>query len=524
MATTLSRCTESLVLCCSLTVVIGCAEFTHLTTTRTSQQDTSAVYFIDAKQRAILTSVDRTKALGSGGGKPWKTWCAEPSPDALSALATSQGLAVKKDTIEVALNNALAESAASIGLRTQSIQLMRDAMYRLCEARISGYIDDLAFETMHRRFQSSMVAILAIEQLTSTVRAPTVVLSSESKSGSADRVAEYTEKAAAQKNRWDGLTTTRVAEETKLEALQDDENKAKAAAAENPQNEALKKTASDAESARTEQIGVVATAKKNESDAKLAYEAMEAARVAALSGGGTAKASGDFENLQRPVLGDAAAASVSTAVKEIVEQTLDLQFTRELCTTILLAAARDQLGPRDEFRGDSGWTIALNDLYIVAAEKHKAAADANEKLEAQKTERDEATAKDRQNLDTLVSASEDALRTAKEDEQKAVAALVRDGPLGRRAASTLEAMSVSYECVAYLKQSVRSFERSAASNFALNDARTKLLTEIGTMVSENRDAFANTASLKALAAIIKNSGDTAPPRHNNGPLMSLAPK
>ncbi len=100
--------------------------------------------------------------------------CAEPSPDALQATAAAlagSGSA-SRDDIQAALqlSGSTAESAASFGLRTQSIQLLRDSYYRLCEAFLSDGIDSIAFDVMQRRFQNHIIAILAVEQLTGVVR------------------------------------------------------------------------------------------------------------------------------------------------------------------------------------------------------------------------------------------------------------------------------------------------------------------------------------------------------------------
>ena len=88
---------------------------------------------VDASQRAIFT-VNKTYSRTSGVTKSWTAFCAEPSPDALVAYATSFG--VSAEVANKALNVAASQvqAAASIGLRTQTIQLLRDGMYRLCES------------------------------------------------------------------------------------------------------------------------------------------------------------------------------------------------------------------------------------------------------------------------------------------------------------------------------------------------------------------------------------------------------
>ncbi|AXJ96278.1 MULTISPECIES: hypothetical protein [unclassified Sphingomonas] len=92
---------------------------------------------VDAKQRVVLT-VSGTTRLNGIESAVVRT-CAKPSPDALSAIALGDDAgssAAKKASIQAAF--ALSETPSDIGLRTPSIQLMHDAMYRLCEGVASG--------------------------------------------------------------------------------------------------------------------------------------------------------------------------------------------------------------------------------------------------------------------------------------------------------------------------------------------------------------------------------------------------
>lgn len=67
--------------------------------------------------------------------------CAEPSPDALQAYAQSfSGGFNIPGTATAQVAQAFATSAGSIGLRTQSITLMRDHLYRICEASYNNQI------------------------------------------------------------------------------------------------------------------------------------------------------------------------------------------------------------------------------------------------------------------------------------------------------------------------------------------------------------------------------------------------
>lgn len=124
---------------------------------------------MDIQKRAILSATVASKVRV----------CAEPSPDAMSSMAmeaAAKGGVPSKVSVELAA--ALQQSAAFVGLRTTSIQLLRDFGYRLCEAYLSEAIDPGQYDLLMRRFQKNVVALLAIEQLTGAVKAPPVVLTS----------------------------------------------------------------------------------------------------------------------------------------------------------------------------------------------------------------------------------------------------------------------------------------------------------------------------------------------------------
>lgn len=103
--------------------------------------------------------------------------CAEPSPDALQAYAASFGASLSlPDSKSAALANALSGDAAGIGLRTQAITLMRDHLYRICEARHNGSLNKPDVMQLLERSQDLTLGILAIEQLTGAVVARQPVL------------------------------------------------------------------------------------------------------------------------------------------------------------------------------------------------------------------------------------------------------------------------------------------------------------------------------------------------------------
>lgn len=137
---------------------------------------------VDIKQRAIIVTNDDTFG---------PVVCAEPSPDALSAYAAElAGEANVPGEIQASLAAAFQESSSFVGLRTQSIQLLRDSLYRLCEGYMSGALDRPQYDILMRRYQKYMVALLGIEQLTGAVRAPTVTINTEGSAEAARAVSE----------------------------------------------------------------------------------------------------------------------------------------------------------------------------------------------------------------------------------------------------------------------------------------------------------------------------------------------
>ena len=132
---------------------------------------------MDVKQRVVISQSRVEK-----DGRAFVVTCAEPSPDALTVIGASAGgtlgLTAPQGPLNANIAIAQSESGAFVGLRTQSIQLLRDAMYRLCEAYAAGAIDSGEYEGMQRRFQSTVMGLIAIEQLTRPVVAGQALLTS----------------------------------------------------------------------------------------------------------------------------------------------------------------------------------------------------------------------------------------------------------------------------------------------------------------------------------------------------------
>jgi hypothetical protein len=166
----------------------GCANWYTAYRSNSIGRDRPEVITTDAKQRHTVmiphnewpddfdaASKQYSKARLS---QEWRV-CAEPSPDVFSAISESASAALKADVKgqsgEARVAVAVAEAAGTIE-RTQTINLLRESMYRTCERYLSGALVRDAFVVQAGRDSRAMVAILAIEQLTRAARPPSTIL------------------------------------------------------------------------------------------------------------------------------------------------------------------------------------------------------------------------------------------------------------------------------------------------------------------------------------------------------------
>ncbi len=135
---------------------------------------------IDAKQRLVLVGT-RTEEDGT----KTRVVCAEPSPDALvaqAAVLSANGNNKGPEGQPSAGGNVgvgLQESASSIGLRTQSIQILRDGYYRLCETYMNGAITAGEYRRMTLNLDTFINVALAIDGLGNAKSAPAVAIGTE---------------------------------------------------------------------------------------------------------------------------------------------------------------------------------------------------------------------------------------------------------------------------------------------------------------------------------------------------------
>lgn len=199
----------------SCVLISGCGNFNSIYRNKVSgQTDRVSVVTVDAKQRNIIIAPVQTSGdmvpLGIQSnvvpdnvqnnvaavriqnnvatpeiqrlGYNFRI-CAEAAPDAFSAYASSLsgnfGLGATERN--AAFANSISETAATIE-RTQTVNLLRESMYRTCERYLSGALTEDQFIVQAARDQRSMVAVLAIEQLTGAIKARSTIISGPSTS------------------------------------------------------------------------------------------------------------------------------------------------------------------------------------------------------------------------------------------------------------------------------------------------------------------------------------------------------
>ncbi|MDE0389753.1 MAG: hypothetical protein OXI75_13725 [Rhodospirillales bacterium] len=252
---------------------------------------------LDAKQRLVLA-------------KPFGTVCAEPSPDALSTFVASlSGRAESQGDITASLATAISSTAVGYGLRTQSVTLMRDALYRICEAYYGKALTGPAVMTLLAQSQNLTAAILAIEQLTGPV------------------IANQTASIGAAKGISDTHTPQRSDPQPDA-AIQGESGVAKSSGS-------FSETAS--EETMTEGA-VVAQQPAGESQGDLNRATIPQSRASVQVRSGDSAAGGRVQRQRSPLAGQKAQelnSTVALAVKEIVTEVIRRSYVQEACIALI---------------------------------------------------------------------------------------------------------------------------------------------------------------------------------------------
>ena len=141
----------------TLFVLTGCA-----TTQQTIKQNEALS--LTATQRVVVANKDGLI-------------CAEPSPDAIASLVTTLKASIKDAKgNEAGIDASAAKTMASMGIRTASVQILRDLAYRACEGHMNNVIQDDEYKVIVRNSGPVAVALMAVDGLTQMSPAPLVAV------------------------------------------------------------------------------------------------------------------------------------------------------------------------------------------------------------------------------------------------------------------------------------------------------------------------------------------------------------
>jgi hypothetical protein len=222
--------------------------------------------------------------------------CPEPSPDAMALVAASLSAEAQK----AAFSGAYSESGGSIGVRTHTIQLIRDQLFSACQAYANHGISPLTYQMYLTRNQRNTIAMMAIEQLTGVIKNPSLTVSSNANSNTSGRIKALAAKAADLQKKIDAIP-----DKNSSEAL------------------ALKKELSDVQ---TEQSGLKAV------------DAGAGGVVVSVPGGGG------------QLMSDAAVKEVTTAVQAMASWVINTDDSIYMCLDIFSTLERANRAT-DEVRG-----------------------------------------------------------------------------------------------------------------------------------------------------------------------------
>jgi hypothetical protein len=366
--------------------LVGCANLTsiHRMDTLGSQAE-GRVIFTDAKQRAIFNT--RVREYVGKSKFDSQRYCSEPAPDAFSAFSSSlsgdaaaSGLKGASPDLKARAAIAISESAATIE-RTQTINLLRESMFRTCERFMSGAISKDELIIQAARDQRAMVAVLAIEQLTGAIKAKATVISA---GGAAATYSDPTALYQALKSAQDDQTRAQAEVDGLQKAFdaKDDNNKTCTDILANKPAD----SATDAEKNRHAGCGTTKSSLA-EANTKLErakgrttmFQSMAEKQAFGMTASAGAGATFDVGGL--PTKPDPqSVATVSASVEHIVKSMVDFNEIRETC---VLRLRREPSAVRTKFDDqfdDRCLQLVSSDVQALSAENQARTAKAEAEL------------------------------------------------------------------------------------------------------------------------------------------------
>jgi hypothetical protein len=151
--------------CACLALLAGCTNKGDIF--RTTSLDAGHSLVTDARQRVVTNVAVTHDQDWRGHVTSNRVVCAEPSPDVAVALASSTQLGAsfgyQAATGSGAFSKNQAEGLAQIAERTATIQLLRDGLYRACEAYANGALSSTEYAMVLSRLDEAVISLRSIE-------------------------------------------------------------------------------------------------------------------------------------------------------------------------------------------------------------------------------------------------------------------------------------------------------------------------------------------------------------------------
>ncbi len=336
-----------------LALLTACANFNSIHRDNTVSKTRGEIVFTDAKQRGIIsnpvkeTVVTKTTVVDGKTVSEEKElqrrlrMCSEAAPDVFSAYAFSAAakvaakVAEKSGQGEFSLSSA--ENASTIA-RTQTINMLRELMFRTCERYLNGAIDADELVVQAARDQRVMVSILAIEQLTGVYWQPIAALLSASQASTGGPTDETVKLVADAKAKKDKAASDAAAADTKAKELRKEAEKmapSSKTCAENDAAEdgdaAKKAKCKEAKDKEDEAEKLKKTAETEESHYKTVKDLADQLGGTATSAQGRAQ----FHPASYPALQAKNMPAIAGAVERIVSETFAFDEVEMTCVVAL---------------------------------------------------------------------------------------------------------------------------------------------------------------------------------------------
>ncbi len=149
--------TRQLLLVSMTGALFGCSG----TIFKTASMDNGESFFVDARQRVISNIKIDDKQYDGGQITQKRIVCAEPSPDLALAMAHSLGGGVSVFGYGSGnLSTATSQALSQLAERFAAVQLLRDILYRSCEAYSNGAISSTTYALMMARLDETTTTLL----------------------------------------------------------------------------------------------------------------------------------------------------------------------------------------------------------------------------------------------------------------------------------------------------------------------------------------------------------------------------